>query len=47
MSRGLTRADATELIIMSFFQELIDLAPDHVKNELTKEIHHHIHTVQI
>jgi len=46
MSRGLTRQDATELIIMSYFQELIELAPDHVKADLTQEIHHHIHTVQ-
>ena len=47
MSRGLTRKDATELIIMSYFQDLIDLAPDHVKAGLTQEIHHHIHTVQM
>ena len=46
MSRGLSRREATELIIMSFFQDLIDLAPDHVKGDLTREIHHHIHTVQ-
>jgi len=47
MSRGLTRQDATELIIMSYFQELIDLAPDHVKTDLIQEIHHHIHNVQM
>ena len=46
MSRGLSRREATELIIMSFFQDLIDQAPDHVKGDLTREIHHHIHTVQ-
>jgi len=47
MSRGLSRKDATELIIMSYFQDLIDLAPDHVKEDLTREIHQHIHTVQV
>ena len=47
MSRGLTRKDATELIIMSYFQDLIDLAPDHVKANLTQEIHHHIHNGQM
>ena len=46
MCRGLSRKDATELIIMSYFQDLIDLAPDHVKADLTQEIHHHIHNVQ-
>ena len=47
MSRGLSRKDATEMIIMSYFQDLIDLAPDHVQADLTQEIHHHIHNVQI
>jgi Fe-S cluster assembly protein SufD len=47
MSRGLTRKDATELIIMSYFQDLIDLAPNHVKDNLTQEIHHHIHNGQM
>jgi Fe-S cluster assembly protein SufD len=47
MSRGLSRKDATELIIMSYFQDLIDLAPEHVKADLTREIHQHIHTVQV
>jgi Fe-S cluster assembly protein SufD len=46
MSRGLTRKDATELIIMSYFQDLIDFAPDHVKADLTQEIHHHLHNVK-
>ena len=47
MSRGLSRRDATELIIMSYFQDLVDLAPDHVKEDLTREIHQHIHTAQV
>ncbi len=46
MSRGLSRRDAAELIIMSFFQDLIDLAPEYVKTDLTAEIHRHLHTVQ-
>ena len=35
MSRGLSRIDATEMMIMSFFLDLIDLAPDHVQADLT------------
>ncbi len=47
MSRGLSRKDATELILMSYFQDLIELAPDHVKADLTREIHQHIHSMQL
>lgn len=46
MSRGLSHKDATDLIIMGYFQDLIDLAPAHVKADLTREIHQHIHSVQ-